>query len=50
MATGSGVHVNEGERLIAHDFQDVGVAFKIFRQMRQAIIGRDKMRPRGDDL
>ena len=26
MAAGAGIHVNEAERLIAHDFQDVGVA------------------------
>jgi hypothetical protein len=26
VAAGAGVHVNESERLIAHDFQDVGVA------------------------
>ena len=25
MAAGAGIHVNEAERLVAHDFQDVGV-------------------------
>jgi len=26
VAAGAGIHVNESERLVAHDFQDVGVA------------------------
>ena len=26
VAAGAGIHVNEAERLVAHDFQDVGVA------------------------
>lgn len=25
VAAGAGIHVNEAERLVAHDFQDVGV-------------------------